>query len=154
MSELSSPTTEDFMSLSWKERIRWIAERFEGGSLRALGRRIGVTGQAVSAWARGDTRPSCDALAAIATAYPELSARWLLTGEGAPALGRLFESPPDADEAPSEEAVAEAIPTPTGEDDTSEERTATLRTAREIYRRGWEDALSEVAERVRSLADH
>ena len=72
---------------SWPERIRWIARTFEDENLRALGRSIGVTGQAVSAWARGETRPSSQALAALAREYPELDCRWLLTGVGHPIDG-------------------------------------------------------------------
>ena len=72
------------MAANWPERIRWIAETFEDDNLRALGRRIGVTGQAVSAWTRGETRPSSEALSALAWQYPKLNCRWLLTGEGSP----------------------------------------------------------------------
>lgn len=72
------PTTD------WPDRIRWIARRFEEGNLRALGRRIGVTGQAVSAWTRGEAKPSGEALATLARSYPDLSCFWLLTGEGEP----------------------------------------------------------------------
>lgn len=68
----------------WPDRIRWIAHRFEDGNLRALGRRIGVTGQAVSAWTRGEAKPSGEALATLARSYPDLSCWWLLTGEGEP----------------------------------------------------------------------
>ena len=72
--------------MDWDDRIRWVAERFEDGSRRALGRKIGLTGQAVSAWVRGDSVPSGEALAAIALAYPELRPRWLLTGQGRPTV--------------------------------------------------------------------
>lgn len=68
----------------WPQRISWIARRFEGGNLRALGRRIGVTGQAVSAWTRGEAKPSGEALSTLARRYPDLCCHWLLTGEGAP----------------------------------------------------------------------
>lgn len=71
----------------WPQRIRWIAGRFEDGNLRALGRRIGVTGQAVSAWTRGEATPSGEALATLARRYPRLSCSWLLTGEGNPLEG-------------------------------------------------------------------
>lgn len=72
------------MTGSWPHRIRWIASHFEGGSLRALGLRIGVTRQAVSAWTRGEARPASQALSALAEAYPRLDCRWLLTGKGDP----------------------------------------------------------------------
>lgn len=68
----------------WPRRIEWIARHFEDGNLRALGRRIGVTGQAVSAWTRGEAKPSGEALATLARRYPTLSCCWLLTGEGRP----------------------------------------------------------------------
>lgn len=71
-------------NIDWPDRIRWIARRFEDGNLRALGRRIGVTGQAVSAWTRGEAKPSGEALATLARSYPDLSCCWLLTGEGNP----------------------------------------------------------------------
>lgn len=72
--------------MDWSERIRWVAERYEDGSCRALGREIGLSGQAVSAWVRDDAVPSGEALAAIALAYPELRPRWLLTGQGRPTV--------------------------------------------------------------------
>lgn len=81
------------MNSSWPDRIGWIAARFEHDNLRALGRRIGVTGQAVSAWTRGEARPASEALAALALTYPEINCRWLLTGRGEPlrdgAAGRV-----------------------------------------------------------------
>lgn len=72
--------------MDWDDRIRWVAERYEDGSRRALGRKIGLSGQAVSAWVRGDSVPSGEALAAISFAYPELRPRWLLTGQGRPTV--------------------------------------------------------------------
>lgn len=76
------------MRQTWPQRISWIAEHFEDGNLRALGRRIGVTGQAVSAWTRNEARPSSNALTALALQYPELNCFWLLTGEGEPLAER------------------------------------------------------------------
>lgn len=73
--------------IPWPERILWIARTFEDGNLRALGRTLGVSGQAVSAWTRGETRPSSEALAAMARSYPQLDCRWLLTGDGHPVDG-------------------------------------------------------------------
>lgn len=67
---------------SWESRIREILRRFEDGNRSAMARRIGVTRQAVSSWTRGETSPSGDALARMLRSYPELDARWLLTGEG------------------------------------------------------------------------
>lgn len=72
------------MTLTWPERISWIAGHFEDGNLRSLGRRIGVTGQAVSAWTRAEASPSSAALSALAVEYPTLNCYWLLTGEGDP----------------------------------------------------------------------
>ncbi|HKK09131.1 MAG TPA: helix-turn-helix transcriptional regulator [Gemmatimonadota bacterium] len=72
------------MPSTWQDRIQWIATTFEEGNLRALGRRIGVTGQAVSAWTRGEARPAGEALSALARTYPKLDCRWLLTGRGEP----------------------------------------------------------------------
>lgn len=72
------------MASSWPERIGWIASTYEEGNLRGLGRQIGVTGQAVSAWTRGEARPASEALSALARTYPQLNCRWLLTGEGRP----------------------------------------------------------------------
>lgn len=66
---------------SWESRIREILQRFEDGNRSAMARRIGVTRQAVSSWTRGETSPSGDALARMLRSYPELDARWLLTGE-------------------------------------------------------------------------
>lgn len=72
----------------WPERIRWIAQRYEDGNLRALGRQIGVTGQAVSAWTRGEAKPSGEVLGTLARCYPSVSCHWLLTGEGPPTRNR------------------------------------------------------------------
>lgn len=72
---------------AWEERIQWILDRYEEGSRRAMGRKVGLSGQAISAWARGETRPSGEGLAAIIQTYPEIRARWLLTGNGAPRIG-------------------------------------------------------------------
>lgn len=71
---------------AWEERIQWILERYEDGSRRAMGRKVGLSGQAISAWARGETKPSGEGLAAIIRTYPEIRARWLLTGNGAPRI--------------------------------------------------------------------
>jgi len=71
---------------AWKERIQWILDQYEDGSRRAMGRKVGLSGQAISAWARGETKPSGEGLAAIIQTYPELRARWLLTGHGAPRI--------------------------------------------------------------------
>lgn len=43
---------------------------------------VGMTKQGVSSFMRGVTSPPLDALGKILIKYPELSARWLLTGEG------------------------------------------------------------------------
>lgn len=69
---------------AWEERIQWLLDEYEDGSRRAMGRKVGLSGQAISAWARGETKPSGEGLAAIIETYPEIRARWLLTGQGAP----------------------------------------------------------------------
>lgn len=79
-------STSDRTATSWEDRIRWILERYEGGSRRAMGRKVGLSGQAISAWARGETKPSGEGLAAIIRTYPEIRARWLLTGNGSPQI--------------------------------------------------------------------
>jgi len=71
---------------AWDERIQWILDQYEDGSRRAMGRKVGLSGQAISAWARGETKPSGEGLAAIIRTYPELRARWLLTGHGSPRI--------------------------------------------------------------------
>ncbi|HKK28640.1 MAG TPA: helix-turn-helix transcriptional regulator [Gemmatimonadota bacterium] len=85
------------MPPNWPDRIEWIASTFEDGNLRALGRRIGVTGQAVSAWTRGEARPAGEALSALARTYPGLNCRWLLTGRGEPLIDGLAPSGPFVD---------------------------------------------------------
>lgn len=84
--------------MEWAERIQWLADRYEGGSRRALGRKIGLSGQAVSAWVRGESVPSGNALEAIVAAYPELRPRWLLTGRGRPTVPAASERSPPEDE--------------------------------------------------------
>lgn len=85
------------MPSTWPDRIEWIASNFEDGNLRALGRRIGVTGQAVSAWTRGEARPASEALSALARTYPDLDCRWLLTGRGEPLVDGRARSGPFVD---------------------------------------------------------
>lgn len=84
--------------MEWAERIQWVADRYEDGSRRALGRQIGLSGQAVSAWVRGDSVPSGHALEAIVASYPELRPRWLLTGRGRPTVPTGSERPPPPDD--------------------------------------------------------
>lgn len=76
----------EHMGAAWDERIQWILDQYEDGSRRAMGRKVGLSGQAISAWARGETKPSGEGLAAIIQTYPELRARWLLTGHGSPRI--------------------------------------------------------------------
>ncbi len=76
-------------TVTWDERIQWILDEYEDGSRRAMGRKVGLSGQAISAWARGETKPSGEGLAAIIQTYPELRARWLLTGNGAPRISAV-----------------------------------------------------------------
>lgn len=76
----------DGTGTSWEDRIQWILDRYEDGSRRAMGRKVGLSGQAISAWARGETKPSGEGLAAIVRTYPEVRARWLLTGKGSPEI--------------------------------------------------------------------
>lgn len=76
----------DATTVAWDERIQWILDEYEDGSRRAMGRKVGLSGQAISAWARGETKPSGEGLAAIIQTYPELRARWLLTGNGVPRI--------------------------------------------------------------------
>lgn len=83
----------------WDERIRWILEEYEGGSRRAMGRKVGLSGQAISAWARGETRPSGEGLAAIIDTYPDVRARWLLTGQGSPRIAVASGESGDGDRA-------------------------------------------------------
>lgn len=70
--------------LGWAERIQWVVDRYADGNRREFGRRIGLSGQAISAWIRGETRPSLEGLAAIVDSCPDVRPRWLLTGRGAP----------------------------------------------------------------------
>ena len=43
---------------------------------------VGLTKQGVSSFTRGKTNPPLDVLGKILLKYPELNARWLLTGQG------------------------------------------------------------------------
>lgn len=40
-----------------EERIRWLLEEYEEGSRRAMERKVGLSGQTISARARGETKP-------------------------------------------------------------------------------------------------
>lgn len=66
----------------WGARIRWIVDRYAGGNQSEAGRRIGISQQSISRLYRGTRIPSAPTLASICEAWPEVSARWLLTGEG------------------------------------------------------------------------
>ena len=126
---------------AWEERIQWILERYEDGSRRAMGRKVGLSGQAISAWARGETKPSGEGLAAIVRTYPEIRARWLLTGNGAPRIAaadpaRLVESGALSRQRDSEVAGD-------GGPDPEREGSAALERAYEAGRR---DALMEMME--------
>lgn len=92
---------------AWEERIRWILERYEDGSRRAMGREVGLSGQAISAWARGETKPSGEGLAAIIQTYPDIRARWLLTGKGAPRIAARGSDPEG--ERPAEDRESSAV---------------------------------------------
>ena len=115
-----------------------------------MGRKIDLSGQAVSAWARGDTRPSGAGLAALMDAYPELNARWLLTGEGPP---RRSQRP-----AAWERALANAEFEASRRDGAGASNggapgeQAALDVAR-AYRRGWLDAARLMRSRLGSALD-
>lgn len=69
---------------TWRGRIRWMADRFEGGNLTSAAKRWGMSPQAVAKQASGKSDPSADTLAAILRSYPTLNPDWLLLGEGEP----------------------------------------------------------------------
>ena len=66
----------------WQDRVLWILAEYEDGNRGAMARTLGLTRQAVSAWTRGASIPSAEALASMLKAYPDLDPHWLLTGEG------------------------------------------------------------------------
>lgn len=68
----------------WRERVLWILSEYEDGNRGAMARTLGLTRQAVSAWTRGASIPSAEALASMLHAYPDLNPRWLLTGQTEP----------------------------------------------------------------------
>jgi len=127
---------EDRSRTSWSDRILWILDRYEDGSRRAMGRKLGLSGQAVSSWARAETRPSGEGLAAIIRSYPEIRARWLLTGSGKPRIAS------NGGEQGNGAAATEGEP----EDDG---RRAALRQA---YRAGRRDAVAEVIGKLEEMA--
>lgn len=132
------------MAADWPERIEWILERYEDGSRRAMGRKIGLSGQAISAWTRGEARPSGEGLASIIETYPDVDARWLLSGEGSPhASGaRGFGSvddPPAGDDPPGDDG-------PPGEADASIPDSPDA-----AYRAGRRAALEELLELLERL---
>lgn len=129
--------------LSWADRIQWIVDHYEDGNRRGLGRRVGVTGQAVSAWARGETKPSGEGLAALVEAYPDLRARWLLTGKGAPRIaaeGGGAGLRPRVDGRPSLVLDADRD----GQDDTA--------LVERVYETGRRDAVEEMIAMLRQTA--
>lgn len=131
---------EDRSRTSWSDRILWILDRYEDGSRRAMGRKLGLSGQAVSSWARAETRPSGEGLAAIIRSYPEIRARWLLTGSGKPRIASNGGS--NGGEPGNGSAATEGEP----EDDG---RRAALRQA---YRAGRRDAVAEMIGKLEEMA--
>mgnify|MGYP006281938047 CR=1 FL=1 len=123
---------------AWRERIQWILDQYEDGSRRAMGRKVGLSGQAISAWARGETKPSGEGLAAIIQTYPELRARWLLTGHGAP---RIAAADPARLVAAGGRDQAGTSEDGAGDADAGTERSAALERAYEAGRR---DAVMEM----------
>lgn len=67
---------------TWKDRIRWIVDEFDGGNQSKAARRLEVSPQAISALYSGNSAPRTETLVALLAAYPLVSAEWLLTGEG------------------------------------------------------------------------
>lgn len=133
------------MSTDWAGRIRWILDRYEDGNRRAMGRRLDLSGQTVSAWARGKSVPSGEALEKILRTYPDLSARWLLTGEEAPRRGVLVE---EEGEGPGEGFTPDR-PVAPGQSGEGEEASDLLEKA---YRAGRSDALLEAVRLLSGLA--
>lgn len=127
---------EDGSRTSWSDRILWILNRYEDGSRRAMGRKLGLSGQAVSSWARAETRPSGEGLAAIIRSYPEIRARWLLTGSGEPRIA------PSGGEQGNGAAATEGE---SGDDG----RRAALR---EAYRAGRREAVAEMIGKLEEMA--
>lgn len=67
---------------TWATRYAWIVDELAGGNRSDVARALGVTPQAVANILQSGAVPSGDTLAATLAAFPTLSARWLLTGEG------------------------------------------------------------------------
>lgn len=74
----------DQQPVDWQERVLWILSEYEDGNRGAMARTLGLTRQAVSAWTRGASIPSAEALASMLRSYPDLDPHWLLTGETGP----------------------------------------------------------------------
>lgn len=68
------------------DRIQLIIDRFEGGQKTRFAQRIGTSKSSVTKLTDGSFRIASFA-ERIVRAYPEINARWLLTGEGDPTAG-------------------------------------------------------------------
>lgn len=84
MDATNSQGPEGGDAVSWQDRVLWILAEYEDGNRGSMARTLGLTRQAVSAWTRGASVPSAEALASMLRAYPDLNPRWLLTGESEP----------------------------------------------------------------------
>ncbi|MFH0762248.1 MAG: helix-turn-helix transcriptional regulator [Bacteroidota bacterium] len=67
--------------MSVSQRIKIFLESIKL-TQKEVGDMVGLTKQGVSSFMRGKTNPPLDVLGKILLKYPELNARWLLTGEG------------------------------------------------------------------------
>lgn len=142
---MHSGPDEQANGTGWERRVQWILDEYEDGSRRAMGRKVGLSGQAISAWARGETKPSGEGLAGVIRSYPDVRARWLLTGQGPPRVddaGRLREG------GDGELRARRRSPPPGSADGASEGRSAVER----AYEAGRRDAVEEMRAMLGEIA--
>lgn len=65
--------------LSKKDRIHYIIATICGGNASEMARRLNLSHQTITAWQKRDTMDYDK----VAEAFPDISAEWLLRGEGA-----------------------------------------------------------------------
>lgn len=80
---------------NWSRRVLWLTHRYAEGNQSEFARRIGLTPQSVNDLVRGRYEPSTSTLAAICREWPEVNARWLLTGSGSRLRGNTADGQRD-----------------------------------------------------------
>lgn len=73
------------------ERIKALPRILDVKNTNQLGIAINYSAQSIGNISNGKTKPSFNLLESLCLTYPDLNARWLLTGEGEPLMSMINE---------------------------------------------------------------